>query len=130
MNKGIKDMLSQSKLSQRSNSSRVSDRSRASSRKGDKPVLKKRDNIKMQIKTTNIQQVPDKDLKGFKGMFFGSRTTDIKEVERKSISINTHRKSEIYSRPRRESAGNTIESAYENTDKNQGMGGLLHRIAE
>lgn len=78
LNNGIKKRLSQSKLSQRSSSSRISDRSKASSRKGERPELKKKDDIKIQIKTTNIQKVPDRDLKGFKGMFFGSKTTDHK----------------------------------------------------
>lgn len=45
-------------MSQRSNSSRLSDRSKTSSKKGSIPVFNKKKDVKMQIKTTDIRKVP------------------------------------------------------------------------
>ena len=137
LNNGIKKRLSSSKLSQRSSSSRISDRSKVSvGNKTQKGPLKKKD-IKVQIKTTNINHIPDRDLKGFKGLFSVGNTKThseyTKERDRSSVSINSFRKNDIYSRPQKESLSRkTVDLASEskNEETKGGMGGLLHRIAE
>ena len=96
--------LSSSKLSQRSNNSRVSDRSNKSSKsigRGQRPLVKKKD-VKVDIKATNINNVRERDLNKFKGLFSVGNTRTSSEQnrqeERRSISINTFRKNDIYAR--------------------------------
>jgi hypothetical protein len=84
--------------------------------------------VKLEIKTTNIQQVPDRDLKRFRNMFSGGSTKpNPQSTDRKSASINTFRKNEVF-RPLKESGKRTVDLG--SPDKDLSMGGLLHRIAE
>lgn len=63
----LKKRLSQSKLSQRLNSSRSSSRSKADSNRANRFERKKE--IKMAIKTTNIKNTETNDLQSFKALF-------------------------------------------------------------
>lgn len=58
-----------------------------------------------------------------------TRSEHHKEEERESVSINSFRKNDIYSRPFNQSVGRKTLDQTNGKEKDTSMGGLLHRIA-